>query len=316
MPKLPLEDVPVAQSRWKPGTPRNEAKRKVASEDDGIFGSGWSWSDIGHLALDIAGFVPIVGDALDGVNAVWYASQGRYLEAAFSAISIIPGVGSFIGQAAKLALKGSEKGMGMLVKGIGELGGIDKVLSRITEIAKKLGMDSKDLAKMQKALKEWYDKLVAKVKGEKPPAEKGASAEGGVTVTRDGGGQKPTDDIGTTGSGTSATKRIPNLSNISEKISNKQLRHIKGRQEWVDRGQGGYLNNMDDAQSVLSATHAGKVEFLGTNTQGFPVVRYNKVTGFNNNPGAGFVDQPTNVFIIKGTTKPSVVPTNPSWTAK
>ncbi len=187
MPKLPLEDVPVAQSRWKPGTPRNEAKRKVASEDDGVFGSGWSWSDIGHLALDIAGFVPIVGDALDGVNAVWYASQGRYLEAAFSAISIIPGVGSFIGQAAKLALKGSEKGMGMLVKGIGELGGIDKVLSRITEIARKLGMDPKDLAKMKKALKEWYDGLVKKIKGEEPPAKSDASGVDGVTVTKGGG---------------------------------------------------------------------------------------------------------------------------------
>ena len=58
-------------------------------------------------------------------------------------------------------------------------------------------------------------------------------------------------------------KSLPNITNIGTKISNKQLRHIKGRSEWVARGQGGYFNNIDDAQSVLSATHAGKVDFLG-----------------------------------------------------
>lgn len=35
---------------------------------------------------------------------------------------------------------------------------------------------------------------------------------------------------------------------------------------------------------------------------------YEGVTGFDNNPGSGHLDQPSNVFLIKGTKKPSVVP--------
>jgi hypothetical protein len=73
------------------------------------------------------------------------------------------------------------------------------------------------------------------------------------------------------------------------------------------------LNNTDDAQSVLDALHSGKAKVLGQTKQGHVVVKYDKVTGFNNNPGAGFIDQPTNVFMIKGTSKPSVVPTSPLW---
>lgn len=102
---------------------------------------------------------------------------------------------------------------------------------------------------------------------------------------------------------------------VGRKISQKQLRHIKDRNEWLQRGQGSYLNSVDDAQSVLDAMHSGSATVLGKTNQGHIVVRFEGVTGFNNNAGAGFVNQPTNVFMIKGTTKPSVVPTNPNWMA-
>ena len=49
--------------------------------------------DIGHTALDVAGFIPVIGTAADLVNAGWYAAEGRYTEAAASAMSAIPGVG-------------------------------------------------------------------------------------------------------------------------------------------------------------------------------------------------------------------------------
>ena len=98
---------------------------------------------------------------------------------------------------------------------------------------------------------------------------------------------------------------------VGRKISQKQLRHIKDRNEWLQRGQGSYLNSVDDAQSVLDAMHSASATVLGKTNQGHIVVRFEGVTGFNNNAGAGFVNQPTNVFMIKGTTKPSVVPTNP-----
>ncbi|MEM8940441.1 MAG: hypothetical protein AAGC64_13970 [Bacteroidota bacterium] len=54
--------------------------------------------------------------------------------------------------------------------------------------------------------------------------------------------------------------------------------------------------------------------FLGTSKAGHQVFRYNGVTGTNVNLGAGIPGQPTNVFIIKGTASPSVVPTTPLWT--
>ena len=101
--------------------------------------------------------------------------------------------------------------------------------------------------------------------------------------------------------------------NHNGRISQKQMRHIKDRPEWQQRGQGSYVNSMDDAQTVLNNAKAGTSDVLGTTNNGV-VVRDPSVTGYNNNPGAGYIDQPTNVFIIKGTAKPSVVPTNPNWT--
>lgn len=62
-------------------------------------GGGWSFSDIGHLTLDVFGMVPVVGNAADGINAAWYAAEGEYLDAALSSIALLPG----IGQAATLA---------------------------------------------------------------------------------------------------------------------------------------------------------------------------------------------------------------------
>ena len=73
------------------------------------------------------------------------------------------------------------------------------------------------------------------------------------------------------------------------------------------------MNSLDDAQAVLDAVHNGGATILGKSRQGNIVVRFEGVTGFNNNPGAGFVNQPTNVFMIKGTASTSVVPTTPSW---
>lgn len=92
----------------------------------------------------------------------------------------------------------------------------------------------------------------------------------------------------------------------------KQQRHLQG-----SAGKGkGFLNSMQDAQSVLDAVHNGQAQFLGNTNNGFPVFKYSNITGTNVNLGAGFPVQPTNVFIIKGTTRPSIVPTNPLWTPK
>ena len=62
-------------------------------------------SDIGHVALDIAGlgadFIGGQGGWFDAANAVWYASEKNYIYAALSLISVIPIIGDIIGKGGK-----------------------------------------------------------------------------------------------------------------------------------------------------------------------------------------------------------------------
>jgi hypothetical protein len=92
----------------------------------------------------------------------------------------------------------------------------------------------------------------------------------------------------------------------------RQGRHLAGAAQY---NGGGYFNSLDDAQSVLDAFHSGSAQVLGTTRSGNIVVRVPGVTGFNNNPAAGFVDQATDVFFIKGSSSVSVVPASPNWVA-
>ncbi len=58
--------------------------------DDGAFhdtGGGLvSWGTL----LDVASFIPVVGDFIDGAMALYYLSQGRWSEAAMSGIGLLP----------------------------------------------------------------------------------------------------------------------------------------------------------------------------------------------------------------------------------
>ncbi len=103
---------------------------------------------------------------------------------------------------------------------------------------------------------------------------------------------------------------IKNFSEVASRVSQKQMRHILGRKEY--RG-GGYLDSLEDAQTVLDAYRSGSTKILGKSSQGFPIVRYNLVTGTNVNIGAGVSKQLTNVFMIKWTKSPSILPMNPKW---
>ena len=49
---------------------------------------------------------------------------------------------------------------------------------------------------------------------------------------------------------------------------------------------------------------------LGVSSRGHLVERVQAVVGFNSNEAAGYRDQPTSVLLIKGTSRPSIVPTN------
>ncbi len=102
----------------------------------------------------------------------------------------------------------------------------------------------------------------------------------------------------------------PDLTGFSNRVSaQKQKRHLKG-----SNGNKGYLNSQKEADEVYDAIKNGNATYLGTTSQGHHVYRYNGVTGFNNNPGAGYTNQPTNVFMLKGSSSPSIVPTNPNFT--
>ena len=59
----------------------------------------------GHLALDIFGYAPVVGEGFDAANAAWYASEGDYFSASISAVSVIPVFGD-LGKPLKYAVKG------------------------------------------------------------------------------------------------------------------------------------------------------------------------------------------------------------------
>lgn len=67
------------------------------------------FSDWGHLALDVAGMIPVVGVAADGINAAWYAGEGDWENAALSGLAAIPGAGQ-AATATKLARKGMKLG--------------------------------------------------------------------------------------------------------------------------------------------------------------------------------------------------------------
>ncbi|MEM6272605.1 MAG: hypothetical protein AAF998_24550 [Bacteroidota bacterium] len=90
----------------------------------------------------------------------------------------------------------------------------------------------------------------------------------------------------------------------------KQARHLLGS---APAGKG-YLNNIGEAQAVLDAVHNGNATFLGTSRAGHQVFRFSGVTGTNVNLRHGISAQSTNVFMVKGTRSPSIVPTNPNWT--
>ena len=64
-------------------------------------------STLGHLALDVAGLIPGIGEPADLLNAAWYAKEGDYTNAALSAASAIPFAG-YAATATKFGLKATD----------------------------------------------------------------------------------------------------------------------------------------------------------------------------------------------------------------
>ncbi len=88
--------------------------------------------DILQTVLDYAGFIPVVGDIIDIINAVIYYVRGRYFEAALSLIAVIPIIGSVIKFGIKGAFKAGTaaiKAGGKTLKNVG-LKGIKKIFGK------------------------------------------------------------------------------------------------------------------------------------------------------------------------------------------
>ena len=62
-------------------------------------------------ALDVAGLIPGIGEAADGVNALISVARGNPVEAALSLVSMIPVAGDAVGKGGKAVLKVLEPAM-------------------------------------------------------------------------------------------------------------------------------------------------------------------------------------------------------------
>ncbi len=93
----------LSEARELLGKPKQESPKEP--EEKGLFDrvkdavSNVSLSDVGHTVLDIAGLVPVLGAPADGINAVWYAAEGDWVNAGLSATGMIP----IAGEAATVA---------------------------------------------------------------------------------------------------------------------------------------------------------------------------------------------------------------------
>ncbi|WP_167384874.1 RHS repeat-associated core domain-containing protein [Amycolatopsis tolypomycina] len=88
----------------------------------------------------------------------------------------------------------------------------------------------------------------------------------------------------------------------------RQGRHIMGDRLYSGKS---YFRSMQEAQEVFDAYKSGNVRVLNVLPSGNVIFRYDGVVGYNHNPANNFPNQPTNIFMMKGTQSPSIVPTNP-----
>ena len=102
--------------------------------------------DIVHGVLDVAGFIPVVGAVADVANAVIYAAEGDWGNAALSVVSAIPAFGDGIGavtKGGKLLLKGAKLVEDALAKGKKMLSSFGKRMGKAKTGAKKLFKNSR-----------------------------------------------------------------------------------------------------------------------------------------------------------------------------
>jgi len=109
------------------------------------------WLDTLQTVLDFAGLIPVIGDALDLINAVIYFWRDKYFEGFLSLIAIIPVVGSIISLGVKGAIKGAKATL-FSSKLISRwwLKGETKAVKEFCDYLMKNGVSAKDIRAMAK----------------------------------------------------------------------------------------------------------------------------------------------------------------------
>ena len=105
-----------------------EAKEEQNQQEEAS-DEGTSASDIAHTLLDVVGFLPVVGNVANLVNAGIYALENNKEQAILSAACAIP-VAGFIAGAAKLGTKG--------MKALSALGKVGKGIKAATKVGKEV----------------------------------------------------------------------------------------------------------------------------------------------------------------------------------
>jgi hypothetical protein len=116
-----------------------------------------STMDIVHGALDIAGFIPVLGAIPDGINAGIYVVEGDWANAGLSAVAMVPAWGdgvklvtiagkSTIRISAKAAVKLGPEGIAKGLKEVKAASKVEKAALEATEEAAKIAKAEKEAA--------------------------------------------------------------------------------------------------------------------------------------------------------------------------
>jgi hypothetical protein len=140
--------------------------------------------EIVHGALDIAGFIPVLGAIPDGVNAAIYVVEGDWANAGLSAVAMVPAWGdgvklgamagkSVIKISGKAAFKLGEEGIALGLKEVKAASKAEKAAIEATEEAAKVVKAEKEGA--EAAIKTEKEAVATATKTEKEAAEKAGS---------------------------------------------------------------------------------------------------------------------------------------------
>jgi hypothetical protein len=137
--------------------------------------------EIVHGALDLAGFVPVLGAIPDGINAAIYVVEGDWANAGLSAVAMVPAwgdgvkLGTIVGKSAikmtnKAAIRLGEEG---IAKGLKEV----KAASRVEKATLEAGEEAAKATKAEKEIAEGATRTEkeAAEKAEKEAAEREAA---------------------------------------------------------------------------------------------------------------------------------------------